>query len=130
MPLGEDSILAEDTFKRSSVTVLVNEVEVVGCFKHIDVFDDVLVFFYICEDVNLINRALLKLFIFLETTYFDHLYSVLLPVILVYCSVDLTISPLTDYLVQRVVLNYTHHTTNIINKLKPNPTQHRLSAPL
>jgi hypothetical protein len=54
-----DSIFAEHALEGASVAVLVDEVEVVGSFEHVDVLDDVLIFLDVSEDVDLINGTLL-----------------------------------------------------------------------
>jgi len=55
---GNNSLLAEHSFKGASIAVLIDEVEVVGSFEHIDVLDDMLILLYIGEDVDLIDGAL------------------------------------------------------------------------
>jgi hypothetical protein len=48
------------------------------------------------QDVNLVDRALLQLLILLELVDGDHLDGVLLLVVVVDCSVDLTVHARTD----------------------------------
>lgn len=108
------SFLAENALQSAAVAVLINEVEVVGRFEHVDVLDDVFVLFDVGEDVDLVDGALLQLLVLLEATDLDHLHRVLLVVILVYRPVHLPVRPLPDYLVKRVILDNPNH-LNIIN---------------
>ena len=106
---GYDSVLAEHALEGASVAVLVDEVEVVGGFEHVDVLDDVLIFLYVREDVDLVNGTLLQLFVFLEPPHLDDFDGVLLVVEFVDGPEDLSVGPLSDDLVKGVVLNYPHH---------------------
>lgn len=54
----DDPFFAEHAFEGASVAVLVDEVEVVGRFEHVDVLDDVLIFLDVGQDVDLVHRAL------------------------------------------------------------------------
>ena len=104
-----NSFLAKHALESATVAELVDEVEVVWGFQHVDILNDVLVLFYVGEDVDFINCAFLKLLVFLEAPHLDHLNRILLVVILVNRPIHLTICSLPDYLVQRVVLDYPHH---------------------
>ena len=72
------------------------------------------VFFDIGEDVDLVDGALLQFFVLLEPAHLDHLDRVLLAVVFVYRPVDLPVGALPDYLVEGVVLDYAHHTQQIL----------------
>jgi hypothetical protein len=74
----------------------------------------VFVLFDIGEDVDLVDRALLQFFVLLEPPHLDHLHRVLLAVVFVYRPVDLPVGALADYLVERVVLDYAHHSQQIL----------------
>ena len=50
---GEGSLLLHQFVQSAAVAVLVDEVEVVGSFEHVDVLDDVLVLLDVGEDVDL-----------------------------------------------------------------------------
>ena len=106
--------LPELGLEGASIAVLIDKVEVVGSFKHVDVLDDMLIFLDIGEDIDLVDRALLQFFVFLEAAHLDHLHRVLLVVVLVYRPVHLTVRTLPDYLVKRVILDNPNH-LNIIN---------------
>ncbi len=102
-------VLPEHSLEGATVTELVDEVEVVGGFEHVDVLYDVLVLLDVGQDVYLVDRALLQLLILLEPPHLDHLHCVFLVIVFVYCPVHLTVRPLPDYLVESVVLDDSHH---------------------
>jgi len=102
-------ILPEHAFEGAAVAVLVDKVEVVGRFEHIDVLDDVFVFFDIGENINFVDCAFLEFLVLLETPHLDDFDCVLLVVVLVYGPVDLTVCSLSDYFVEGVVLNNADH---------------------
>ncbi len=111
--LRDDLVLPEDSFEGATVTELVDEVEVVGSLEHVDVFYYVLVLLDVGQDVDLVDRALLQLLVLLEPPHLDHLHCVLLVVVFIYCPVHLTVRALSDYLVQRVILNDSNHPKQI-----------------
>lgn len=53
----DDSIFAKHAFESASVAVLVDEVEVVGCLEHVDIFDDMLIFFDVGEYIDFVDGA-------------------------------------------------------------------------
>jgi hypothetical protein len=57
--LGEGSLLLHEFIESSTVAVLIDEVEVVGGFEHIDVLDDVGAALEGGKNVNFIDSALL-----------------------------------------------------------------------
>ena len=91
---GNYPLLAEDALERSTVAVLIDEVEVVRSFEHVDILDNVLVLFNIRQDVDLVDRALFQFLVLFEPPDLDHLDCVLLVVEFVDCSVDLSVGPL------------------------------------
>ena len=50
-----DSFFAEHAFEGASIAVLVDEVKIVGGFEHIDILDDMLIFFNVGQDVDLVD---------------------------------------------------------------------------
>lgn len=110
-----DFVFAEETLEGATVTVLVDKVEIVGRFEHIDVLDDVLILLDIGEDVDLVDSALFQFFVLFEPAYLDDFDRIFLAVQLVYSPVDLTVSPLTYYFVECVVLNNPDHPSPKIN---------------
>lgn len=74
--------------------------------------------FYICENVDLIDSALLKFFILFETSNFDDFDCILLCIEFISGSVYFTISTLTNYFVECVVFDNSDHL--IIKKIKNN----------
>ena len=56
--LREFSLLTQQVLKSASVAVLVDEVEVIGGFEHVEIFDDVGVGLNIGEDVDFVDSAL------------------------------------------------------------------------
>ena len=73
---GDDPFFAEHAFESAAVAVFVDEVEVVGCFEHVDVLDDVFIFFDVGEDVDLIDSTLFKFFVLLEASNLDNLHCI------------------------------------------------------
>ena len=71
-----------------------------------------LMLFDICKDINFVNSALLKFLILFKTTHLNHLYRIFLVIIFIDSTIDLTVSPLADDLIQRVVLDYSYHVIN------------------
>ena len=61
------------------------------------------------EDVDLVDCALLELFVFLEFIDGDHFDCVFLFVVVVYCAIDLPVYAGTDRLVKNVVFDIFHH---------------------
>jgi hypothetical protein len=57
--LGKASLLFKNTFKCAPITVLVDKVEIIRGFEHVDVFDDVLMLLDIGEDIDFVDGALL-----------------------------------------------------------------------
>lgn len=92
-------ILPEHALERAAVAVLIDEVEVVGSLEHIDVLDDMLIFFNVGEYVDFVDGALLQLLVLLEPPHLDHLDRVLLVVVFVYRTEHLPVRTLPDYLV-------------------------------
>jgi hypothetical protein len=56
---GEVPLLFQQRLQRLAVAELVDEVEVIGCFEHLDVTDDELVRLDLRQDVDFVYRALL-----------------------------------------------------------------------
>jgi hypothetical protein len=109
-----DSIFPEYSLERASIAVLVDEVEVVGGLEHVHIFDDMLVFFDIGEDVDLIDGALLELLVLLESADLYNFDRVLFVVVFVDGAEDLAVGALSDYLVEGVVLDDSDHTFNYL----------------
>ena len=112
--LVDKLIFSKNWFKRSSVAKLINEVEIVWSFEHIDVFDDMLIFFDVCEDIDLIDCTFFQFFIFLEAANLNNLDCVLLVIIFVDRSINFSVCTFSDYLVKSVILNYANHQSIII----------------
>lgn len=92
-------ILSQDSFERASVTELVDEVEVIGSLEHIDVFYDVFVLLDIGEDVDLVDCALFQFLVLFEPAHLNYLYRILFVIVLIYCSIHLSIGAFSDYFV-------------------------------
>lgn len=107
--LRDDPFLPEHTLQSAPITVLVNKVKVIRSLEHVDVLDDVLMLLNVRKYVDLVDRTLLQLLVFLKPPHFDYLNSVLLVIVFVYGSIHLPIGTLTDYLVQGVVLDDAYH---------------------
>lgn len=78
--LGNYPVLPQHAFQGASVAVLVDEVEIVGGFEHINVLDNVLVLLYIGQNVDLINSAFFQFLVLLESPDFDDLNGIFLAV--------------------------------------------------
>ncbi len=75
-------------------------------------------FFDIGENIYLIDGALFELFIFFKSSYFDHLYRVLLGIKFVRSSIYFSIGALADDFVKGVVFYDSDHL--VIKKIKNN----------
>ena len=107
--LRQTFLFSEPTLKCASIAKLVDKVEIVGCFEHVYVLDDVFVLLDVCQDVDLIHSALFKLLVFFESAHLNDLHRVLLVVIFVDGSIDLAIGSLPNDFVKSVVLNDAYH---------------------
>ncbi len=92
----ELDLLGEEVLEGATVAVLIDKVEIVGCFEHVVVLDDIGVAFYVGEDVDLVDRALLQLLILFKFIDGDHLYRVFFFVVVVYRSIYFTIHSRSD----------------------------------
>lgn len=66
------SFFSEKCFEGASVAVLVDKVEVIDCFEHVVVLDNVGTAFKIVEDVDLIVGAFLQFGVLFEFVSLDH----------------------------------------------------------
>jgi len=71
-----------------------------------------LMLFDICENINLIDRTFLKFFIFFKSTNFNNFDCILFRIEFICCSVDFSISSLSNYLVQGVIFDDSNHFVN------------------
>lgn len=92
----ELDLLGEEVLEGATVAVLIDKVEIVGCFEHVVVLDDIGVAFYVGEDVDLVDRALLELLILFKFIDGDHLYRVFFFVVVVYRSIYFAIHARSD----------------------------------
>lgn len=67
------------------------------------------VFLDIGKDINLIDGALLQLFVLFEPSYFNDLHCVLFGIVFVGGPVNLTVGALPNDLIKSVVFNNTYH---------------------
>lgn len=74
---------------------------------------------YVGEYVDLVDRAFLQLLILFESAHLDDLHCVLFVIVFVDRAVDFAVRPFADNLVERVVLNYSHHCLLIIFIIGP-----------
>lgn len=58
-PFWELSFLFQKFLESATIAELINKIEVVGCFEHIEIFDDVGAWLQVGEDVDLVVGALL-----------------------------------------------------------------------
>ena len=56
---GNDSIFPEHSFQSAPVAVLVDKIEITGCFEHIDVLNNMLIFFDIGEYIDFVDGTFL-----------------------------------------------------------------------
>lgn len=109
---GKHTLLFEDAFESTAVAIFVDKVEIVRSFEHVNVLDDVLMLFDVCQDINLVYSTLLEFFVFLKSADFDNFYCVLFGVQLVSRPVHFAVSPFADDLVKRVVFDDSNHFGN------------------
>ena len=93
----------------TSVAVLVDEVEVVGCLQHVDVLHNVGTVLQVRQDVDLINSAFLQLGNLFEFLGLDHFYCYFLLGDHVDGFVYLCVDSLAQLLLELVVFNYFPH---------------------
>lgn len=55
----DDAIFAKHALKSASIAVLVNKVEVVGRFEHIDILDYMLILLDVSQDIDFVDGTLL-----------------------------------------------------------------------
>jgi hypothetical protein len=106
---GETTLLFEKFLKGTAVAELIDKVEVIDCFEHIEVLDDVLAGFEVCEDVDFVVGTLLKLWILFELLGLNHLDRDLLLVLHVDRLVDCRVHPPPDLHLQRIVFDQLPH---------------------
>lgn len=92
----EFDLLGEEVLEGATVAVLIDKVEIVGCFEHVVVLDYIGVAFYVGEDVDLVDCALLQLLILFKFIDGDHLYRVFFFVVVVYRSIYFAIHSRSD----------------------------------
>lgn len=68
-----------------------------------------LVLLDIGEDIDFVDGALLKLFVFLEPPHFDDFDCIFLVVVFVYGPIYLSVGSLSNYLIESVVLDDPNH---------------------
>lgn len=73
------------------------------------------IFFDVGEYINFVNCALFQFFVLFEATHLDDFDRILPTVVFVNSPVDLAVSPLSDYLVERVVFDYADHELFCLN---------------
>jgi hypothetical protein len=107
--LRQWAFFLEQFVEGASVAELVDEVEVVGCFEHVDVLDDVGAGLKGRQDVDLVDGAFLEFGDFSELFGLDDLDGDLLLGDHVDGFIDLGIDSLAELLFELVVLNnFTH----------------------
>ena len=107
--LRQLDLFRQQVLKRATIAILINEVKVIGGLEHVIILDNVGVALDVGEDVYLIDCAFLKLLVLFEFIDRDHLYRVLLLVVVVYGAVHLPVDAGTDRFVQHVVLDVFYH---------------------
>lgn len=105
----QPSLLLKYLFKVTSVAVFVNEVEIVDCFEHIIVFDDVLRGFEIGKDVDFVISAFFEFGILFEFLSFDHFNGDFLFVFNVDGFEDSGVVSAADFVLQRIVFDHLAH---------------------
>jgi len=108
--LGEGAFLLHQFVHRASVTILIDEVEIVGSLKHIDVFDDVGAALKSRKNVDLVDSAFLQLGDLFKFLSLDDLDSNLLLGHQMYRFVDLSVDTFSQMFLQLVILyDLAHH---------------------
>ena len=105
----QHALLLEQFFEGAAVAKLIDEVEIVGSFEHIEVLDDVRAWLEGGKDFYLVVGALLQLGVLLELFSLDHLDRHFLLVLYVYCSVDRRVHASSYLALQRVVIDHLTH---------------------
>lgn len=113
--LGESSMFFEISFQSSTVAELINEVIIIGGFKHIDVSDDVGWCFEVREYVDLIEDSFFQFRHFLELVSVHHFDGDFLLGLHIECTKDDWVSASANLLLQIVIFNdFSHNTYKII----------------
>lgn len=107
--LGQLALFRYDLIQSSSIAKLVNKIEIVSSFEHIEVSNDVLIDLNIGENVYLIDRAFFQFFVLSKLRDWNHFNRVLFLVFVIDSSVDFPINARTYLLVKRVVLDVLRH---------------------
>lgn len=97
----------------STVTILIDQIVVVGGAQHFHELDDVDVV-YLGEDGDLVIGELAKFGRMLEFLHIHHLHCINLLVLSVFSFVDVPVLALSDLLKQDVIFNYLVHFTCIL----------------
>jgi hypothetical protein len=106
---GEGAFLLHEFIHGATIAELVDEVEVVGGFEHVDVLHDVGTVLQVGEDVDLVNCAFLQLRNLPELLRLHHLYRHLLLRPQMHRLVYLCVHALSQLLLQLVVFDYFPH---------------------
>jgi hypothetical protein len=118
--LGQGALLLHEFVQSSAIAVFIDKVEVVGCFEHIDVFDDVGAALQRGEDVDFVDCALLQLGDLLELLRLHHLDRHLQFRDQVHCLVDLRVDSFSQLLLELVVFDdFTHSSKFYYTQLNP-----------
>lgn len=107
--LLRDNSFPELAFQGATIAILIDKIEVIWSFEHINILNDMFILFDIGQDVDLVHRTFFQLLVFFESPHLDHLHCVFLIVQLVYCTINLSVRSFANYLIQSVVLDYPNH---------------------
>lgn len=110
--LRKSSLFFKDSLQSSTITVFINKIEIIRSFEHINILNDVFMFFDVGENIDFIDRTLLKLFILFETSDFNNFDSILLGIKFISSSVHFAVCALANYLVKSVVFDNSDHFNN------------------
>jgi len=108
----ERSFFLHEFIKSSSITILIDEVKVVGSFEHIDILDNIGAVLKSREDVDLIDRAFLQFRYLSEFFCLHDFNSYFLFCSHVNCLIHFCVDSFTELLFKLVVLDYFPHMTN------------------
>lgn len=107
--LSEFFFLSQEVLKSATIAILINKIEVVVCFQHIVVTDDMLIGFDAAQNVYLIYSTLLQLFVLSKTRYWNHFYCVLFFISVIDCTIYFAVDSRADDFVECIILYVLHH---------------------
>lgn len=107
--LRKSSLFFKDSLQSSTVTVFVNKIEIIRSFEHINILNDMFMFFDVCENIDLIDSTLLKFLVLSKLGNRNDFNSILFFIIVIYCSVNFSIDTWSNRFIKCIILDVFDH---------------------